>query len=734
MIKTFEQPDISRSNRFKESYRVEGESEEKKPVFQKKQKERENTEALERYKQEAQEFLDSHRRLFATFAKDVSLRFKLSDAFFIDLKNGEINLDVGWFAERGYSKEQILWAVLHEHVHFIDLTNDPEQMMANFEYIKQEARKTGAVILQKWEARYGQSDPEFIEELKTPQPIDPDKPDSETMNATEMAAYEIHHRFFNILDDIYVNKTVSRKAPFYEPDERGGQEVGRLYREKLFKGKDYSDYFKHPRHMQIMDALLRQDMVPDENVALAEEVKTISDRKILFQGKGYTIKEVVDNFIKPRSGRDTKAGQRYFIIKQIIEPIYLELLNKDIEEWDPQKQKQNENGKGEGKGEGEGEKSQSRANPFSQPYKDYKQNNPDQIKPSQIRKWSDKKKDDDKKETERIAQGKEDDKKTPDQKAGEAQEAMDRNWAEKNNIPYELIQKFKSIEREIAPHLQELSELWQRIIFGSTKKIERGMTGYFQAGTEMSIPKVIDEWAQIEKGQLKEARVMKKMETKEILIRKPDLIRVRLVGDMSGSMNEAKKHVLEQCIVLLLSSLREFNTHLNLTRSRTKSKLEVDTEVWVFGDEAQRIKQLRAGPGQGMDDDLTENIKIFQHLQNTLGNTYDNKALDEIIKSLEPEREKIEQDKIMEIVFEITDGGSSAPDAAKSAVDSLVNVNVIARAFQIGAVSDEEKKTFNKVWNEGREEKFGEVVGEKIENLAPAITELLKKYLGQVKL
>ncbi|MDP3696990.1 MAG: vWA domain-containing protein [Candidatus Taylorbacteria bacterium] len=711
-------------------YRVEGEGGEKEPVFQKKQKEQKDPETLEGYKKEAQEFLDSHRRLLATFAKDVSLRFKLSDAFFIDLKNGEINLDIRWFAKRDYSKEQILWALLHENVHFIDLANDPEQMMANFEYIKQGARQTGTVILQKWEAKYGQSDPEFIEGLKTPQPIDPEDPNSETMNATEMAAYEIRHRFFNILDDIYVNKTVSRKAPFYESQEPGGLEVRRLYREKLFKGTDYSS---DPRHRQIMDSLLREDMVPDEDTVWAQEVKAILDRKILFQGQEYTIKEIVDNFIKPRTGRDTKAGQRYFVIKNVIEPIFLELLNKDLEEWDPQKPKEGE-GQGNKGEDGKGKDSPSQANPFGRPYRDDQQNNPDQFKPSQMRKWSDKKKDDDKKESDKITQDKENDKKTPEQLAQEAQNAMDREWADKNSIPYELIHKFRNIEKEVAPYLQDLSELWQRIIFGSTKKTERGMVGYFPSGTEMSIPKVIDEWPKIEKGQLEETRVMRKMETKEILIKNPELIRVRLVGDMSGSMNEAKRHVLEQCIVLLLSSLREFNTYLNLTRSRTKSNLEVDTEVWVFGDDAQKVKQLRSGPGQGMENDRVEAIKIFQHLQNTLGNTFDNKALEEIIKSLELDKEKIEQGKIMEIVFEITDGGSSASDKTKTAVDSLIRINVIARAFQIGSVSDEEKEIFNKVWNEGREEKLGEAMGEKIENLVPAIAELLKKYLGQVRL
>lgn len=88
----------------------------------------------------------------------------------------------------------------------------------------------------------------------------------------------------------------------------------------------------------------------------------------------------------------------------------------------------------------------------------------------------------------------------------------------------------------------------------------------------------------------------------------------------------------------------------------------------------------------------------------------------------------------MEIVFEITDGGSSAPGAARSAVDKLIESGVIARAFQIGSVSKYERETFNDVWNRNREEKLGEIVGEKIENLLPAVTELLKKYLSGVRL
>jgi len=323
--------------------------------------------------------------------------------------------------------------------------------------------------------------------------------------------------------------------------------------------------------------------------------------------------------------------------------------------------------------------------------------------------------------------------KSPEEKADEAQIRMDEEWCEKNNVSPETLRQYKQIEREIAPYLEDLSYLWRRIIFGSSKKIERGMDGYYKEGSELDIQKVIEEFPKVQQGELEEARIFKKMTQKEVLIKKPELIRVRLVGDMSGSMDSAKRHVLQQVFVLILSSLEEFNTYLNLTRSQTKTKLEVDTEAWIFGSEAKKIKRLRSE--SGYNDEQVETRKTLKKLQNTIGSTCDGKALEGILNSLTPEdREKIRKEKIMEIVFEVTDGGSSEEEKTINVLDRLIENGVIARGFQIGAVNEEEKETFNDVWNKNREEKMGEVVGEKIENLLPAITEMLKKYLGNVRL
>ena len=143
---------------------VEGE-EKKQFEGPKEESEGKKPQNLPEYQQEAQAMVDSYRRFFQTFAKDVSIRFKLSDKFYIDLENGEVNLAAQWFAERGYSREQILWAHLHELSHFRDLAEDPKRMMENFDYMQMQSKKTGAVILAKWQEKYGASDPAFVDIL-----------------------------------------------------------------------------------------------------------------------------------------------------------------------------------------------------------------------------------------------------------------------------------------------------------------------------------------------------------------------------------------------------------------------------------------------------------------------------------------------------------------------------------------------------------------------------------------
>ncbi|MBI5728723.1 MAG: hypothetical protein HY983_00550 [Candidatus Magasanikbacteria bacterium] len=721
-----------------------------KGSVEKPKKNREKKEFTD-YERQAESMLDSHSRFFTTYAGDVSLSFRLGTKFFIDLERGEVNVDARWFEKRRYSLEQIRWALLHELTHFLDLANDSDGMMKHFDYIFEQAKKTGAHMLEKWDTACGANDAAFLAGIKKQQSTSKKQP-HKTLNAVERAAYDIHHRFYNICDDIWDNSRVARKAPAYEVGEAGGQEVNRLYREKLFKS---SDYRGQPRHMQFTDTLIREEMAPDETVLIDQEIVAALKRPIMFQGKQYTAREIIKRFIKPRSGRDTKASQRYFVLKMTLEPIFEELLAKDLADWEPkppEQQEQEQRSKNPDQGaEQEGEQGAQSdkpddgeggnlANPFDPQYQEFAKNNPDQFSDEDVKDWLDKHIDDEKQAAAKKEQGGKDEKKTPAEKARDTQKALDTAWCERHGIPYQKLVEYRKIEAEIAPYLEEMSALWQQIVYGSGRQLERDTTGYHKTGNELDVPHLIDtypgvvsEHPHIAAHTAEETRVMLRTDFKERLVEKPELIRVRLVGDRSGSMDAQKTRILQQCFVLLLSSLREFNTYLNLTRSQTKSKLRVETEGWIFGDTTERIKHLNGD--EQMEDEQVEIIKQFARLQETLGSTYDHTALQAIRESFtDDDVAQMGKGKIMDITIEVTDGGSSNQSASRQAVDVLDALGEIVRAFQIGKTSEEENSAFETVWNKDRSEPYGARVGKDIANLLPAVTAFLKKYLGRVQL
>lgn len=725
------------------------------------------------YQEHAQAFIDRYSKtgFFANFAQDASISFKLSNAFYINLENGEVNLATEWFFKRGFTEEQILWAIMHEISHFRDLVMDSERLMKNFDYIKHEAKTTGEYMLNRWEQALDLSDPDqqrFFDSLKQEIPLDPKRPEKGSLNQLAMNAYKIHHAFYNCMDDIWVNNFVARKAPKFERGTKGGKAIEQLYKEQLFPGTDYTEL---SRHRQFIYALLRDDNVLDESSIVSPDVTEALNRQVMFNGKRYTPKELIQTFIKPRATRDTKAGERYSVIKRTLEPIFQELLQKDLEEWEPEytPPEQQENGQsGEGQSEGEsqaqpetqdsseqepGESSGQESPqkqptqpgkkaapsptgmPFQQEVDDWDEQSIDQLPDEMMDDFVEKYKETQAQKQKKQEEAQSKEKMTPEQKAQATQRKQDDQWAEQNadsNASKEELLKnleqFRKIESEIRPYLQELAALWQHIIYGKSREVQRGIEGHFKSGTEIDMQAVVNEFGKIQKGEFDETRIFKKITNKEVVTKKPELIRVRLVGDMSGSMDEAKLHILQQVCVLLLSSLDTFNTYLNLSRSETKTKLRVETEAYTFSDSAQKIKSFG-------DQKNTEKISIFKHLQNSNGYTYDNKALELISKNLSPEdQEKMRTGKIMDIVFEITDGGSSDKKASKKAVKDLLEKEFIVRAFQIGETSADDQKAFDTVWNN---QELGTKYGEQVKDIAQllsAVAKVLKDYLKEVRI
>lgn len=347
-----------------------------------------------------------------------------------------------------------------------------------------------------------------------------------------------------------------------------------------------------------------------------------------------------------------------------------------------------------------------------------------------------------KKEWQDVQQEKKEaDKEEPAQsREKRLKESRDKQWCEQYEVDYETFKRYEEVERAIKPYLVALDNLWRKIIYGHTKETVIQSMGHYKEGEELDVEETVREFSKILFAELDKIKIMTRSESIREIVHKPDLIRVRFIGDASGSMNHERRTILEQAHVLIFSSLRRFETYLNLTRGKTKSKLSVDTEARIFGSDEEIIKHFR-GRG-GYNQEKAKIIKSFGGLREDKGGTRDDEALSAVNESLtEPEIQKIKNKKIMELVFELTDGGTNSEGitSAKKALADLDKKGVIARAFQIGTTDKIEQETFNNVWNTDQNgvplrEKRGEIVGVEIKNLIPALTSTLAKYLSRVEL
>jgi len=699
--------------------KVEGE--EKKPEREKKEKKKEKEKELKPWIEKMQKFLESKRDVFNTFAQDTSLKYIANTGFYIDFKKGEIHSDVLWFKEKFNPEEienMIEWAHFHELSHFLEYAESPEVFFENFAYIEKKAKQLAPKVLEIWRKKAGGDLPDYLKkEIKIPKK----EGKVEKMTVGEKLAqdiiYRALHRFYNIFDDIAVNSLIRRRTFKFEENSEGDDLVKRLYREKLFPGTDFS---KRPLHLQLIDPYLREEMVPEEKIKVSSEIEKIR-KKISYLGEDYSeIKKFNQELIKR-----SEPEERYSRLKRILEPIYLDLLFKDLEK-EPLPSPPR-------KGGGVREEVGDFPIPFEKDYKDYENNSPDQFSEEDIENWIKKKKEEKEKKEEERRKKEEEDRKSFEEKEKEIQEKMDKEWCKRHNIEYSLLQKVRRIEKEIEPYLKEMSQFWRKIVFGYSTERKLEWEGYYKFGTRLDIQKVIKEWPKIEKGDVFDVKVMKKRVVKEKLTHQPEVIRVRLVLDVSGSMNEEKLKTLREITVLLGRSLQEFNNYLSMARETTGTKLVADLEEWIFESKPQKIKPL-AGDDyrtRNWEKDKADFIKSIGYLFSTGGSTADFLALKEIEKTItEFDIERIKQGKLLEILIEITDGGSDNPKLTREVKNSLKEKGIIAKAFQIGEPSKREIEAFKTAWeNDGDGERVPE-----LSQVLPTLTQFLKKYLKDVKL
>jgi uncharacterized protein YegL len=201
----------------------------------------------------------------------VKLSITTGDGWSTDPKTGEVTADLSFFTEQGYTPDMAVYGVLHEvAAHLQDVIRYPEHTKAVIELIQ-----------------------------KGP-------------------AYSVFH---NIFSDIAGNNQIHTVLP------KMANVARQTYNEKLFPATSYAT--THPRHLQFLYAIIRNEMIAGSQTTVLPEVSEAIALLRNFKGAGDIIKY---------SAAATKDGtssaltppEKLAIWETCILPVYETLLQQDI--------------------------------------------------------------------------------------------------------------------------------------------------------------------------------------------------------------------------------------------------------------------------------------------------------------------------------------------------------------------------------------------------------------------
>ena len=570
---------------------------------------------------EVEQFLDKEAEILAAYGLRGDITLERSDkGWAFDFENKRLMYDPNFFIERGYSLKETLFATTHELMaHYGELMRDPE-------FVLREAR------------RYSQSKPHL-------------------------------HILYNIFEDVLGNRRIVSELPFLDETRTT------LYREKMFPQTDYTD---QSSHVQFVYGFIRESMVSGEPVKLNPEARQALEELRAF-GKDKT--DVLDLVTTPT----IDPRDRFRIMRSVIEPIYEKLYRSDLEKekqkrgkgesqggepkeqegppqgqregekkdkkrrWPWQKKEEEKKGGGEPKKEqkGGGRTAERKATEeaikkFKKEYEAYEKTHPEPLSPKDEEKIKDVLKE--------IAA----------QKGGLP--SLDRSileqWAKEHGVNAEDVIAYRNEFREIEPLVQELREVFKKIVSKRLRERMRLSPQLQKEGEELEEGTLAEVYAESKAGG--EPRAFREIERRKREEVGYGVLDMTLVNDLSGSMVEegggAKLEMDRRSKTLFLESLADFQKEIQEAEYENGMSLglEVRTETRAFGDFGDA--ELKA-----LSPALTEKdrIGIWKKLHHAGGGTPDYLSLEAVLKEISPEYEKELKAKTRRRVIVVLSDGAS---------------------------------------------------------------------------
>ncbi len=668
-------------------------------------------------------FIGRYQELFHAIAGDRSLTYQLGKGFKIDLKGGQVTLDVRDFIEQkegGESEDQVLWSVCHEIGHFKDLMENPEGMLKHFNYMMSRATGLAPKVLEIWKRKLGGELP------KHSQAEIPINKDGDTRPFAAVFMFKKLHMLYNSLDDVHVNEELGLRTTAYGKRGSKAGEIKRLYRDYLFptdpekkwqepEELQAADYMGLPNSYQLAYYVLRKRMVPDQEILVSDRVQTILNtyKDRIAEKFGLTFEDEVNRLVGPANSKSMDPEFRYRQIRAIVEPIFLELLFEDLEELDPPKkpekgdgegepgdgdgvpgdpedgdEKKGDGGEGDGdpeKGEGDDEGESKDGDPEDG---DPKDGEPKPSEPGEddgkdpweemgdhhepfdsdvIKDFIKQQKDKEKEDKQREKEEKELKRLTPEQREAAAQRKADEQICKDFDVDPAFARQYRELQESVQPYIDDLAEVFAELM----KTIEERLTLFWSEGFttgRFNVDRLIKKYGpDIAADNLGSIpwNALDTFDQRDFFSRMvllPNKFTLRLVGDGSGSMDESRIMALQQLMVLFEESFSALQEMMNL-KFRLKETVETDSEVRMFGKPSgsKVIKEL-GRQSRTYDEEMAARFKALSLINNGYGNsTCDAAPLWQIAKTIDEGRMKDLRDgKALDIVISVTDGGSNS--------------------------------------------------------------------------
>jgi hypothetical protein len=581
----------------------------------------------------AEEFFNDNDKAIQDYAEDNGLIFKKGKRWAIKMKKGVATYDPKFFEDKGYSEAESMWATCHEIEHFRDWRKNPETYSRLFSRMKFRRRI---------------------------------------------------HVLYNCIDDIMVGKNTDKRFPSHIETRRN------LYRDKLFKGADYT---KNSKHLQLAYAILREKMLPEEACKLDSEVRMEIEKFKNIDGQSTDLIDLVSN-------PNANPKDRFEIIKDYIEPIFEKFFQKDVEEKKQQK-KENSGDKNEDS------EPQNPEDYFSDEYDDFDEKSPEPMPIEDIKKALD--------------------KTVKDKKEKTLEQIANEQFEKEHGVSVQSVENYRQDYEKIKQHIRPLREIFERII-SKRKEIKKRLKERTDQGVILDPSLISQAYIDVKSGIL-DSRTQLKIRKEEFDGNKPNDFEFTLICDLSGSMTEnqpgGKSYEQRLCAILILEALNEFEEKLKNERLEKNLDLHVFTETRGFGNDDVELKQMSD------NIDYKTRVNIAQRLTECNGgSTKDFKSLAIIDGGITEEiRRKIEKNDLKKIVLLITDGGSDDVRQAKKEKDALTEMGVITKAIQIGEVDNSDKEKFKEVWKKSNND------GEQCKNvfqLVKKVEKLLEEFLSDI--